>query len=137
MSVYFFQGGPSMRDPIKIGWARSVVNRYGKIQAGCPHGLYLIAGFEGSKWQESVLHTRFSHLRLRSEWFYAADDLVDFIKSAISKKSISKALNDDFAFNFGAEGGIESYSSHSSVGPYGINLRLASWVCENMQELQS
>lgn len=128
MSVYFFQGGPHVRDPIKIGWARSVVSRYSKLQGGCPNGLYFVAGFEGERTQEATLHTRFEHLRFRCEWFYAADDLIDFIEKAIRKKSIRQLLPELLQSRYGIEGKMESYAGHTSIGPYTTNFRTATWT---------
>jgi hypothetical protein len=55
--------------PIKIGSARSPYQRLCTLQTANAEELYLFAYAEGGVRLERELHTRFSDLRLRGEWF--------------------------------------------------------------------
>lgn len=71
MSVYFAQ----RQGLIKIGHSRSVPNRV------CALKSELLGAVPGGKEIETELHTRFSHLRVKGEWFKPGDDLLSYIRS--------------------------------------------------------
>lgn len=121
MSVYFFQGGPDMRDPIKIGWARSTVNRFASLQAGCPRGLHYVASFGGERAQETRLHSMFSQYRFRNEWFFASTALIGFIIRCVASGTLDVP---DYPT------AIERAQDHPRVnyGGYGIAMPIAAWI---------
>lgn len=65
--IYMFMAGD--RQAIKIGFADDVSRRRAEVQVGNHLEISLFRQFEGSAAEEAILHTKFSHLRLRGEWF--------------------------------------------------------------------
>lgn len=73
MSVYFAQrrkGGL-----IKIGWSRSVPLRIIALKAK------LLGSIKGERSTEKRIHKKFSHLQVRGEWYSAADELLEYIRT--------------------------------------------------------
>lgn len=77
MSVYFIQAGES--GPIKIGRAKEPRRRLYNFQTASSEQLYLLGITE--KYDEFDLHIKFSHLRIRGEWFESDDELLTFINT--------------------------------------------------------
>lgn len=65
---------------IKIGVATDPVVRVGDLDSISPVPIVLLGSWPGILADERALHARFAHLRCRSEWFYAAPDLLDFVR---------------------------------------------------------
>lgn len=66
-------------DAVKIGFASDVTERLAGLQVASPHRLELLATVSGTRESEAGLHRRFSHLRVRGEWFSAVPELLRFI----------------------------------------------------------
>lgn len=64
---------------IKIGVSRNVEERLAVLQRGMPQKLECIGFIKGDFKDENLLHDKFSHLRIRGEWFKADDELLDFL----------------------------------------------------------
>jgi len=76
--IYFIQCGEN--GPIKIGQTgNGVEERLGQLQTGCPYGLRVLWVYNGSDWTEETVHKKFSHERIRGEWFRPSSTLIDFI----------------------------------------------------------
>ena len=65
---------------IKIGWAKSPIDRLKTLQTGSSNPLTLIHFIDSSVFDETELHQRFAHLRVRGEWFKPAQELLEFIE---------------------------------------------------------
>ena len=67
--VYFIQSGDI--GPVKIGWTSyGVERRLTELQCGNPEVLHIRRVIDGmSLRDEFEMHKRFSHLRIRGEWF--------------------------------------------------------------------
>lgn len=76
--VYFVQAGED--GLVKIGCASDVASRLATLQTGSPEPLRLLGVTAGGKSAESALHRRFAHLRVRGEWFVAAEELLGYIQ---------------------------------------------------------
>lgn len=76
--VYFVQDGES--GPIKIGTSTNIKNRMYQLRANAKNDLVLLALIGGGRWVESLLHTLFSHIRIRGEWFHPAPELLEYIE---------------------------------------------------------
>ncbi len=77
MPVYFVQAGEG--GPIKIGFARDVPSRLGKMRVDCPIPLTLLAVAEGDASYESRLHQQFEGHLQRGEWFAPAPELLALV----------------------------------------------------------
>lgn len=110
-----------MRDPIKIGWARSTVNRFSKLQAGCPFGMHYIASFEGGQQHEANLHHKFAAYRFRCEWFFGADEILNYLRDAIRRETLECREWSNL---------IEyaDLDPRVNFGGYGVNMPVAKWV---------
>lgn len=75
--LYFIREG--RRGPIKIGYAIDPKTRLIRLQTGTHRDLTLIAWVPGSQKDERDWHRRFSHLRIRGEWFLNRRELRDAI----------------------------------------------------------
>lgn len=95
MPVYFIQAGEA--GAVKIGTAKSSVNRLRDLQIGCPMDLTLLREIPGGAEIERLLHGRFSDLRIRGEWFEYTDEMLhvepDSLKSAAAPLRSSPALD--------------------------------------------
>lgn len=77
-TVYFLQVQP--KGPIKIGFTTAHVNlRVRALQHGSPHELKWIGYFRATKKDEQAAHARFAEHRIRAEWFYPAQAVLDFV----------------------------------------------------------
>lgn len=62
---------------IKIGYTRHPLKRFKALQAGCPLVLEPLLLMPGTKDDEGAFHRRFSHLRIKHEWFRRSDGELD------------------------------------------------------------
>lgn len=78
--VYFILNPSS--NTVKIGQSKDANRRFCEIQANTIDQLRLmkVVEIEGFHTEEQVLHKRFSHLRIKGEWFSYTDDLKSFIE---------------------------------------------------------
>ncbi len=72
--VYFIQSGDA--GPIKIGLAWDAHKRLAALQTGHPEELRLLGTIPGNAEVERRLHDRFSHCRIRGEWFAPDPELI-------------------------------------------------------------
>lgn len=77
--VYFVREGAV--GPIKIGHAFNVAKRLATMQTANPRALRLLREVDGGRERERELHARFSHLRIRGEWFRPDPYLLGFIEA--------------------------------------------------------
>jgi hypothetical protein len=77
--IYFVQEN---NGPIKIGYSRSPHTRICSIKTNSSSAISLLGVIKGTKEEEKQLHSRFSHLRVRGEWFSPSEELLGFIKGA-------------------------------------------------------
>lgn len=78
--VYFVSTNDVPSFPIKIGWAKSSADvRLAGLQTACPYLLLILALERGSQGTEARLHARFSHHRMRGEWFQRGPDLMAYV----------------------------------------------------------
>lgn len=77
--VYFIQG--ETNPLIKIGIASDLNSRLSGIQTGNPDRLKVLATIPGGKEEEKIIHNKFSHLRIRGEWYKPEPDLLSYIHS--------------------------------------------------------
>lgn len=75
-SVYFLIRG----DEIKIGFSKDVQARI-KALNHVPSDV--LATIPGGRTTESRLHKQFAHLKIRGEWFRAADEILDTIQQEL------------------------------------------------------
>ena len=64
---------------IKIGKASNVEARFNQLQTASRQELKVLAVKRGGHVLEGELHKRFSHLRVRGEWFHFTSEIADFI----------------------------------------------------------
>ena len=66
---------------IKIGKTKSIKQRLGNLQSGCPFFLFLWCGIRSPKINEieKELHSMMSHCRIRGEWFSPTHEDLDKI----------------------------------------------------------
>lgn len=75
--VYFLAAGPF----VKIGFTgRSVQSRIDQMKTGCPYEIHLLATIPGDYKKERELHQKFDQHRAHLEWFFAADEIINYIK---------------------------------------------------------
>jgi hypothetical protein len=90
--VYFLQVQPF--GPIKIGSTKGDVwSRVKALQQSSPHELKWIGFTPGGQAEEFALHKRFSHIRIRAEWFHPAPDLLAAIGEICPGFDPDAALN--------------------------------------------
>lgn len=77
--VYFIQADG--RGPVKIGFASTLKDRLNGLSTAHHSKLKIIAAMRGTVIEERELHKRFSHLRIKGEWFKMCRELRTFIKS--------------------------------------------------------
>lgn len=75
--VYFIQAQDSLA--IKIGFAVDVESRLKTLQTGNSERLEVVGTVPGCIADEKALHAKFSLDHKRGEWFYASNELVDYI----------------------------------------------------------
>lgn len=76
--VYFIRAESG--GPIKIGQTDDVAMRISTMQSSHPETLVLLATQPGDRAIEKRMHERFSHLRIRGEWFRADVELLAYIR---------------------------------------------------------
>jgi len=77
--VYFLRVGDG---PVKIGYGDDIDRRVAGIQTSHWQRVDLLAFVRGAtKMEEALLHRRFAHARIRGEWFWPVQDLLDCIQS--------------------------------------------------------
>lgn len=74
--IYFIQCGQC----IKIGVSSDWKSRISSLNTGSASPLKLLALVPRKRKQEQELHRQFAHLRIRHEWFRAADELLKYIE---------------------------------------------------------
>lgn len=79
MSVYIIHAPEN--GVAKIGFSASPSKRLSKMLTDSPTALHIVVLLDGGPELEAELHSRFSHLRERGEWFRVTDDLEEFILS--------------------------------------------------------
>ena len=84
--VYFIQVGSD--GPVKIGFTeRDLAGRLTALQTGNSERLNVAGIIEGGGiLLEKDLHCKFSHLRIRGEWFYFGEDLRTYISELHTSK---------------------------------------------------
>jgi len=73
--------------PIKIGFSEKLKSRLAVLQIGSPCDLSVLASIKGTIADERDLHKRFSHCRIRGEWFARSPDLMAEIATIKSVKA--------------------------------------------------
>lgn len=74
--VYFIRSG----DLIKIGYTGDLDERKRTLQVNNPTIVEVLKTIPGGYPEEQELHKKFEHLNKQGEWFYAAEELLDFIQ---------------------------------------------------------
>ncbi len=71
----------------KIGFAKTLLQRFNSIQTGCPFTVRLLAVIEGATYDtESFWHEQFKAKRMHGEWFELdANDVALFLEDATVK----------------------------------------------------
>lgn len=78
--IYFIQE-ESKRGLIKIGFTGLDIRlRLSQLQTSSPDRLILAGVMDGDKDKEVEIHTKFTNLNYRAEWFRPGDELLEFIK---------------------------------------------------------
>lgn len=72
---------PIENPPVKIGFSVNPCTRLSDFACGSPYPLTLVATFPACLLPEKLLHERYSHLRMRGEWFSPDTELADLIDS--------------------------------------------------------
>jgi T5orf172 domain len=73
--VYFIKSA----DLIKIGYTGDLTERVRTLQVNNPTIVEVLKTIPGGYQEERQLHKQFAHLNKTGEWFYAAQELLDFI----------------------------------------------------------
>jgi hypothetical protein len=76
--VYFLRSG----EFVKIGTTMRLASRIEAIRTSAAHGIELLGAVRGDYSTERSWHSRFAHLHARGEWFTAAPDLLESIRTA-------------------------------------------------------
>lgn len=97
--IYFIQAGKN--GPIKIGQTdNGVDDRLKQLQTGCPYELRLLWVYDGHVFSEKEIHERFSHERIRGEWFRPSRKILDFIDEELhNEHEIALANKKNFFVN--------------------------------------
>jgi hypothetical protein len=83
--VYFIHAKDT--EYVKIGTTDNVERRLRAIKTSSPFELNLIGVIRGGRELEKQIHGIFQHLRIRGEWFYLRDDLIEFVNAKARKLS--------------------------------------------------
>jgi len=75
--VYFIRSG----DLIKIGYTSDLEERKSTLQTNNPTIIEVLKTIPGGRPEEQQLHEKFAKLNKTGEWFYAAQELLDFINT--------------------------------------------------------
>lgn len=68
---------------VKIGFSANLGARMLDLQGGNPRAMQLVAKFPAYKCSETDVHKRFSHLRIRREWFKFGPEIDDFFDDIV------------------------------------------------------
>ena len=84
--VYFIQN--TVTGAIKIGYASDVTRRFSALQQATDCELQLLHTVDSLEMEreEKEFHNKFSHLKIRGEWFLDKCELEEFLDAAIKKK---------------------------------------------------
>lgn len=93
--IYFITDG----EYIKIGFSDAPELRIATLQTASPRELRILAIMPGDTLKEVELHNRFSHLRVRGEWFVAEDELIEFANTIKSQEPGVKS-EDELAIEY-------------------------------------
>lgn len=78
--IYFIQQGKD--GPIKIGKSDAPQQRLEQLQTANPYQLNFLGGASDYTYNETDIHKKFKHLRLKGEWFKPEKELFDFMNKA-------------------------------------------------------
>lgn len=127
MSIYFIQaenGGP-----IKIGYARNVMDRLTQIQSMCPFKLVLLASARGTLQDERTLHRKFANARLHGEWFSPKQEIIDLYRTFAadgSTRFLSNKTDERPIIEMRKMG-----MTHAEIGKqFGISRQRVHQICE-------
>lgn len=98
-------------DRIKIGYSKTPVLRFSKIETDTPFPCELLCIREGGRLEEAELHARFAPYRAHREWFYAVDEIVQHFSGPLNLKPAPRPAN-----SAPAEG--EGFSPDSEAGKF-------------------
>ena len=76
--VYCVRAG----DHVKIGQAGDIAKRMAELQTGSAHTLDVLAVLSSNVANERKWHSRFSHLRVRGEWFRMCEQIAVVVRDA-------------------------------------------------------
>lgn len=82
--VYFVTDG----EAIKIGWTKHMVQRLSALQHPLRQELTVLGTMAAERHQETLMHHRFHHLRIRGEWFKMDPSITDYIKLYRSRNMV-------------------------------------------------
>lgn len=99
MHIYFIK--ESALGSIKIGISRSVADRLSQLQRNMPQKLECLGFIEGNFSDEKILHEKFSHLKIRGEWFREDNELSDFLSTLDLKPIEPKKKIKPSSYRFG------------------------------------
>lgn len=88
--IYFVRP-VGMDGPIKIGCSAKPISRLKVLASWSPFELEFIGTVPGSFAEEGLLHSRFSHLHTRKEWFMTSPTLRETIEAILAGKSVKDA----------------------------------------------
>jgi hypothetical protein len=91
--IYFVQ--PAGSQVVKIGYAQHVPARFGNLQTAHAEELLLLGVLSGTEAKERELHDRFSHLRVRGEWFRYTPEIQEFLFEHVVPYSAPYQATDD------------------------------------------
>jgi len=77
--IYFIKAGNL--NQIKIGYSKNPKARFYAINLSSPINLQLIKTIQGEKDNEKNIHKKFSHIKVKGEWFQQTKELMDFIEN--------------------------------------------------------
>jgi len=79
--VYFIQAG-SADGPIKIGCAIDPRRRFATYETWNPQPLTLLGVIPGGVKDEKALHRKLIKSKLRGEWYYPTEEVLEYVKRA-------------------------------------------------------
>jgi hypothetical protein len=100
--IYFIVCG----DYIKIGYSDNPEKRLVQMQTGSPIDMSLALKIEGTRATEQEMHSRFSRLRVRGEWFHFDEELRDFVNGHFPPDELAKRRERD-AYSRGMAEGVQ------------------------------
>ena len=89
--VYFLQRSDGL---IKIGTTTNLKSRRSDLEIGAGP-LVVLGCISGSYETEQRIHAKFADSRQFGEWFSSSDDLLGFIKDALTRESVDTVYNQD------------------------------------------